>query len=448
VAIIAAAIFLLHPLAIESTVDVSDANDPLCLAFLLASVLAFLNRGNRRAWLASAASLTLFGLALLTKEIAIGFVAFIFLHTALFPPKRLRGGALLTALRTSTPYAALAAMYLLVRRIAIGATILHAKPVVSLTTLILTLPSVVWAYLQHFFLPTKQALYYDTPYVLDAGSRQFWLPMLGLVIVAGLILLAWKRTKSRVLVWGLCWGLLLLAPSLYGIAFFGNLGLAHDRYFYPAMAGVGISAAVLIAPVVRRKPAAVAAAVVATALCILTFQQQPQWKDNDALFSRAVQVAPGSPNPWLVLAGIRFDQERTAEAVEYANKGLALDPNYFAGLMLRASLTDHAGDTAQAERSLAAAIAVHPDRAEPHVMFAQLRFRQSRDLEGFAEFTKAIELFPNNLNYRLDLGNAYLRRNDIPSALSQYKAALLIAPEETGLHTMIAALERRRARQP
>jgi hypothetical protein len=448
VAIIATVIFLLHPLAIESTVDISDANDPLCLSFLLASVLALLNRSNGRAWLASAASLTLFGLALLTKEIAIGFVAFIFLHTALFPPKRLRGGALLTALRTSMPYAALAAMYLLVRRTVIGATIVHAKPVASVVTSILTLPSVVWTYLQHFLLPTKQALYYDTPYVLHAGSRQFWLPTLGLVIVAGLILLAWKRTRSRVFVWGLCWGLPLLAPSLYGIAFFGNLGLVHDRYFYPAMAGVAISAAVLIAPVLRRKSAAVVAAAVATALCILTFQQQTQWKDNDALFSRAVQVAPGSPNPWLVLAAIRSGQGRTAAAVEYANQGLALDPNCFTGLLLRASLTEHTGDTALAERSLAAAIAVRPDRAEPHVMFAQLRFRQSRDVEGFAEFNKAIELFPNNLNYRLDLGNAYLRRNDIPSALSQYKAASLIAPEETGLRTVIAALERPQARQP
>ncbi|MBZ5628156.1 MAG: glycosyltransferase family 39 protein [Acidobacteriia bacterium] len=448
VAIIATAIFLLHPLAIESTVAISDANDPLCLAFLLASFLAFLQRSHWRAWLATAASLALFALALLTKEIAIGFCAFIFLYAALFPPERLRGDALLSAVRTAIPYAGLTALYLVLRRIVVGATVLHAKPVVSVATFLLTLPSVVWAYLQHFFLPANLALYYDIPYVRHAGSRQFWLPTLALLIFAGLIYLAWKRTRSRVFLLGMSWALLLLAPSLYGIAFFGNLGLVHDRYFYPAMAGLGISAAVLIAPTLRRKPAAVAGAVVAVALCVLTFQQQPHWKDNEALFSRAVQVAPGSPNPALVLAGIRLGQGRTEEATGLANKAFALDPNGFPSLMFRASLADQRGDTAQAERSLAAAIAVRPDRAEPHAALAQLRFRQSRDLEGFAEFNKAIELFPNNFNYRLELGGAYLQRNDIASAISQYTAALLLAPEEAELRRAIAILERLQARRP
>lgn len=443
VAIIASAIFLLHPLAIESTVFISDANDPLCLVFLLAGFLTFLNRGKWRAWLAAAASLTLFALALLTKETAIAFIAFIFLYTVLFPPER-RGGALLAALRGALPYAGVAALYLMLRRIVVGAVTVRAEPVASISTTVLTLPSVIWTYLRHFFVPARLAFFYDTPYV-HSGSRRLWLPLLGLAIIAGLIWLAWKRTGSRVFVLGLGWSLLLLAPSLYGIAYFGNLGLVHDRYFYPAMAGVAIAAAVVIAPALQRKPAAIAAAVLATVLCLLTFQQQTQWKNDEALFARAVQVAPGSPNAWLGLAQVRLNQGRITEATELANRALALDAAHFSGLLLRASLAARAGDAAQAERILATAMALRPDRAESHALLAQLRFQQSRDAEGLAEFNKAVELVPNNLNYRLDLARAYLRRNDYSSALAQYKAALLIAPEEHALRAAIAALESRNA---
>ena len=453
VSIIAAAIFLLHPLAIESTVAIADANDPLCLVFLLASFLAFLklggktfprasNRSHWRPWLATLASLALFGLALLTKEIAIGFCGFIYLYAALYPCQSARWASWLSALRTAMPYAAVAALYLIVRRLVLGATVLCAEPVASVTTFLLTLPSVVWTYLRHFLLPANLALYYDTPYVLDASSQQFWKPTLALFIFTGLIYLAWRRTRSRVFLLGLGWGLLLMAPALYGIAFFDNIGLVHDRYFYPAMAGLGISTAVLIGPRARRKPAAVAVAVVTTVLCVLTFQQQPYWRDNEALFSRAVQVAPRSSNPLVALAGIRFSQGRTEEATALANKALSLDPDGFTNLMFSAFLADQRGDAAQAELYLATAIAVRPACAEPHVALAQLRFRQSRDEEGFTEFNKAIELYPNNINYRLDLAKAYLQRHDVPSAISQYKAALVIAPQESELRSAIARLER------
>jgi Flp pilus assembly protein TadD len=90
------------------------------------------------------------------------------------------------------------------------------------------------------------------------------------------------------------------------------------------------------------------------------------------------------------------------------NKALTLDPDGFTNLMFSAFLAEKRGDDVQAEHQLASAIAVRPACAEPHAALAQLRFRQSRDQEGFAEFNKAIELYPNNINYRLDIGTAYL----------------------------------------
>lgn len=444
-AIVATAIFLLHPLAVESTVCISDANDPLCLIFLLTSFLVFLNRQRWRAWMACTISLMLYALALLTKEIAVGFCAVIFIYEVLYRAAGAREHSRRRALQAAAPYAGVAILYLAVRRLAIGTTIVQATPAASVSTFFLTLPSVLWTYLHHFFVPVNLAIYYDTPYVQHAGSRQFLLPIVAIVAVGGVLYMSWRRTRSRALLLGLAWSLLMLAAPLYGTAYFGKLGLVHDRYFYPALAGIGISVGAVVGPYLRRRPVAIAAAALAITLVVLSFQQQVYWKDNEALFSRATEVAPNTAIPYLVMAGIRDSQGRTKEAATLAKHAFAIEPDALPSLTFAASMADRAGKTAEEEALLETAITRYPSRPEPHVMLAQLRFRQSRSEEAFAEFNKAVDLFPDNLNYRLDLARAYLGQNNVRSALAEYKSALAIAPQESGLRSLIDRLELREA---
>src|SRR5438105_15227089 len=104
-----------------------------------------------------AVSLGLFGLALLTKETAVGFAGVIFIYVAVFHEERSRRGALFEALRSSVPYAAVALLYLVIRRWVIGAAIVRAQPAASMATSLLTLPSVLRTYLRRLLVRSRRA---------------------------------------------------------------------------------------------------------------------------------------------------------------------------------------------------------------------------------------------------------------------------------------------------
>jgi Tfp pilus assembly protein PilF len=439
-ALIAAAIFLLHPLMVESTVWVSDANEPLCLVFLLASLLLLTRAADSRRRLAL--SLLLFALALLTKETAIVFVLCVFAYKAVFEVKETRRESIFEATKTSCGFAVVALVYFTVRRLVLGTAVLNAPPATSVGSSLLTLPSVLLTYVRNIAFPARLALFYDTPYLLKINSH-FAFAAMALIALAGLGLWLCWREKSRACAFGLLWGILLLGPSLYGIRYFADLGLVHDRYIYSSMAGFSIFAAVIAAPWLRKPPGIKVAAVVAIAGCALTLQQQNQWQSEDALYTRAAEVAPSSPAPWLLLANLKLAERNITQAQVLIDRSLALNPNYVAGRLRRASLFIASGLLPQAEADLQVAMTLRPDRADVHAWMAKLRWSQGRTAEAVVELKRAITMFPENLDYRIDLAHFYLESGDTPSAIAQYRAALQVAPHETELRTAILVLERR-----
>ena len=205
----------------------------------------------------------------------------------------------------------------------------------------------------------------------------------------------------------------------------------------------GVFAAVIAAPWLRKPPGIKVAAVVAIAGCALTLQQQNQWQSEDALYTRAAEVAPSSPAPWLLLANLKLAERNITQAQVLIDRSLALNPNYVAGRLRRASLFIASGLLPQAEADLQVAMTLRPDRADVHAWMAKLRWSQGRTAEAVVELKRAITMFPENLDYRIDLAHFYLESGDTPSAIAQYRAALQVAPHETELRTAILVLERR-----
>src|SRR4051812_22311888 len=157
-ALVAAAIFLLHPLQVESVAWPSAANESLAAIFIFASYLFFLrsnhdgstNRNLLLSWL-------MFALALLTKETAIIAPLMIFVFAWQYLPRNERAPRWITALATEAPYAIIAAIYLVARKLVLT----HVSPTelrTDMPTALTTLPSVTWLYLQHMFVPSRLAV--------------------------------------------------------------------------------------------------------------------------------------------------------------------------------------------------------------------------------------------------------------------------------------------------
>jgi uncharacterized membrane protein len=141
VALVAALIFGVHPIHVESVAWISGVCDPLYSVFFLAAFLAYLksreqNQQNATKW--KAIALLLCGFSLFSKEPAATFPAIVCAYEYLFGPGDRRKRAM-AALRASAAFVAVVVAYLVIRSgVTSGAQ--EAAPSVSMTTALLTIP--------------------------------------------------------------------------------------------------------------------------------------------------------------------------------------------------------------------------------------------------------------------------------------------------------------------
>jgi tetratricopeptide (TPR) repeat protein len=270
VALIAAAIFAVHPLQSEAVIYVWGRSIVLATVLCLAALLAWI---AGRSWTAVAC----FAAALLAKE-----------ECAAFP--------LLLWLLDRKRVAPIAAMLGL--SVAAGLRVIYATAVtpgapagvqagISPAAYLLAQGPVVWRYLRLFVLPFGFSV---DP---DVRIPPLWLGLGAWAALAILLALMW-RLRRPWFGW-LAGGLLLLAPSS---SIFPAADLAADRRMYLPMIGLTAAAGMLLAAVGRR---AVAAAAVA-ALTALSIGRTQVWMTEESLWREAIRRAPEKVRPKIQLA--------------------------------------------------------------------------------------------------------------------------------------------------
>ncbi len=180
-ALIAALIFGLHPVHIESVAWISGITDPLLALFLLPAFLCYLNAreqaAHRRSWLAG--SLALYGLAMLSKETALILPILIFTFEWLWQDAPGPSGLRLVFERTRTaaariiPFLLLTFVYLAVRWHVLEG-LGHTMVPLGVWTIIFTWPHLLMFYLCHLIWPFNLSVFYNVPYVRMPGLGAFY----------------------------------------------------------------------------------------------------------------------------------------------------------------------------------------------------------------------------------------------------------------------------------
>ena len=274
-ALLAAAIFAVHPMQAEAVNYVWGRSIVLATLLCLACLLAWL---DGRLWEAVA----WFALALLAKEECAAFPLAMWL---LLPAKDAAGRR-----RTLPPLAAMNALAL-----AAGARVVYATTVTPGAFAGLQAGITPWKYLLAqgpVTLRYLRLLVAPYGFTVDPEIRvpALWLGLVAWMAVAALCVAAW-RLRNR---WFLA-GLLLLLPSS---SIFPAADLAADRRMYLPMLAFAAAAALLLE---RIKPAAVAAVMMA-ALAVLSITRTQVWMSERSLWTEAVRRAPGKVRPKIQLA--------------------------------------------------------------------------------------------------------------------------------------------------
>lgn len=428
-AAIVAAVWSLHPVTVEPVAWATGRKVLLSAFFSLLALLAHLRSGRGKAYAFRAAAVLLFALSCLSN-VAAAATAAIFAAEE-YACRRARGR---TALIRAWPFFLIGIAAVLLK---LWARRGHPEaPPEILWTSARWLPTALEGFgrnLAALLFPLRLGPRYASSLAAFPWPAAFWLGLSAAVLsLAGLRKL---RPRSASF-FALLWYLIALTPT------FGLLRhhiLRADRYLYlPAAALVLLGAS---APTVSgggRKRSAVLA--LAGLLCLetaLTIRQTRFWRDDVALWSRALRIEPENALAFDYLGEALLGRGRTDEAIADFQRAIALRPGIADSHRNLGSALIRKGKTPEAVAAFRRAVAIQPGSAENRFRLAEALAESGNREEARGEYDEAIRLRPDRPEYRS--GPAYLREieGDLPGAEKLYREALGAFPGSWRLHNLL-----------
>jgi tetratricopeptide (TPR) repeat protein len=424
---VAAAIFGLHPLRVESVAWVAERKDVLSGLFFFLTLLLYARWTESRSRRLYVAALATFAIGLTAKGMLVT-LPFVLLLIDYWPLNRydLKRGIVEKIPFFVILIPGLALTFLTQKKIeAIAATEL-VSPAARIANAVLS----YLAYIGKIFWPSHLAIPYPLRIVLSRSDVA-----VGAVILIAITIVAWLFRARRYLLTGWLWYLGMLVP-VSGLVQIGSQSMA-DRYTYLPSVGLTFAVVWLVADLVRSRAALIAAAAVTLiALGVVAFIQVGYWKNSETLFRHSLAVTEKNRIAHtyygLALLETRAYDEAAAEfrAALELNPGDDLAHNGL-GTALAAS-----GKTTQSEAELRAAIARRPNDIDAYRSLGRLLLSSGRKDEAVPILEKAIALRPDP-GTRAELAVA---RGNTEAAIIIYRDAVKATPGVPEAHNDLAAM--------
>lgn len=442
-AAIGCAVFLVHPVQVESVAWVSQRKNLLAMLFVLAGFHAYLNHKNRTgkdniSWYV--ASIFLCCLALLAKSVAVVFPFMLILYSLLIPaiPERLKQQT------DKIPYLlAAASIGILTVAIqtpgAVGGRVEY--PHNALLTLPLTMSQVFVRYLCTLGWPSPSAL--NIVYTIPLVKSLDLYTCFALSVIASAAAIGWYlRRRSRQLFFWYCLFFLGLLPVSQIVPLVTRM---NDRYLYFPMLGIAGMIGYLYgehltsARTAAAKKCAVACAVtIITLLSLASYQRGLVWKNSITLFSDAVKK---DPNQFLLLIGLAEAYRtvgNTGEAIRYYEKAsihgfLSEVESYH---MAQAYLRQ--GDHEKAYKHIWGFMLKNRDSKEGFLMLGEYYGMTGNYAEAEKQLLTYLQAVPDAPDGLFILGKIYYMQGDINRAGQYFNKALSTGDNSPNLHFAMA----------
>ena len=421
-ALVAAALWAVHPMTTEAVTYITGRSESLCATFYLGAVLCWVRWRRSGDLFQLALALGSFLLAAATKEVAATIPATLLVLELVLPGPRPVG---------KRGWLALIPFWLLLLGGAVARKLIYGVFTTEQwlrpwDVQLATEAEVVLRYVQLWLAPIGQSVFHDHPPasgLLDPGALLAAALLLSAVGVA-----LWQRGQRPWLALGLGWFLILLAPSSSFVPLKETMA-EHRAY----LSGWGLCLVLvlglrpLLAP--RRR---LAAAVVAVAVLLLlggTHLRNRAWKSEATLWKSAVERNPESAEAWYGYGdALRFSGSFDS-AIEAYEEAVALDDLFLDAWNNMGIALAEQGQVEEARRIWLTTLRKHPSYCRAHNNLGWLHYRLQAWEDAIAEFRSTLQYCPENTQAHFALGNIYYGpRREPQRALHHYHAVLEIDP--------------------
>ena len=404
---LAAAIFAVHPVQVESVAWISELKNVLMGFFFLLTLwmwIEYVDPTKRHRSLFYLGALIFYFLALFAKATACTLPAALLLILWL-KEKPIRWRVWLEIL----PFIALA---LGVGLLAVWWEKYHqgTRVLVSLTPIerVLVASRAVWFYLSKLFWPSDLIFIYPQ-WKIDPGSAVAYIGLIAAAATAVVIYFG-HRFFGRGIEVAALFFLATLAPVAgFVMLFTFRYTFVADHYQYLASIGpIALASASLVTLSRSSKtlqwPVVAGGFAILICLGLLTWRQSATYRDLETLWRTTIAKNPTCWMAYNNLGVVQFEKGNSDDAIEKYEQSLRLNPDY-----------------AEARYNLGSAL-----------------LQKGKIDDAIAQCQKALELGPNDPDAHVVIGNAFMARRDIDGAISQYTQALALRAEDSNAHYNLA----------
>jgi tetratricopeptide (TPR) repeat protein len=436
---LAAAIFALHPVQVESVAWITEQKNVLSLLFFLLALLAwieFVEERPKRRWQFYLLSLFFYALALFSKTTACTLPAalLLILWWKGKPVNRVRLAQVLPFLVLGVGMGLVTVWWERYHQGTQGALFSYGLP-----ERVLIASHAIWFYVGKLVWPVN--LTFSYPHWTINLSDPFaygWL-----VAGAGLCVAIYfaRRFTGRGVEVAAIFYVATLSPLLGFIMLYTFwFSFVADHYQYIAsigplaLAAGGITTALRILGTGKRFLKPVFCGVLLLTLGVLTWRQGGMYANLGTLWGTTVARNPNSFLAHNNLGNVFFRSGRMDEAIEQYQKALAIQPRYALALNNLGNVFFRNGCADEAIEQYQKALAIQPGDPATYDNLGKALLKKGRVDEALACFQKALASQPDDAATHDYLGNALLKQGQVDEAMAHFQRALAIQPDNAEFH--------------
>ena len=406
---LAAGIFALHPVQVESVAWISELKNMLSGLFVLSSALLYLKFDESRKRSEYAGALALFALALLSKTVIATVPAALLVIFWWKRGKLVWKKDVIPLLPFFALGIAAGVLTAWMEQTRVGA---HGNEfALSFLDRWLIAGRAFWFYLAKLLWPTKLTFIYPRWHISQLIWWQYLFPISAFILLAVLWKLRnrWRGPLAALLIFG---GILFPALGFLNVYPFIYSYVADHFQYIASIAVITLAAAGITLLIDRffTKSSPLIRFAFPMALLLglgtLTWQQAHIYRDAETLYLATLHH---NPDCWLAennLVSIYLAKGKNDEALIHAEEALRL----------------------------------RPQDVQPHIAVGDVLLRKRQIAEAVAQYKKALTIQPDFPEAYSHLGSAYLLSGRYTDAITQYQKTLRLAPRSVAAHNNLAWL--------
>ncbi|MGH7729694.1 MAG: tetratricopeptide repeat protein [Candidatus Eiseniibacteriota bacterium] len=449
--LVAAALFLLHPLQTQAVTYVVQRLASLAAMFYLSALACYVQARLSPRWsgrlLWGSASLSLALLALFSKENAATLpLAIVLVEFACFRHERRSGSRLaLGAIGSLALVWLLAALAFQGNPLSLRSMgqVASQSATISRESYLATQLPILWTYLRLFLWPVGLHLDYPSGPLRHFTEVTPWLALGGHLVVIALALVAW-RTRPLATFGALFYYLGHAVES--SVIPIPELAFEHRAYL--PNAGLCLVAGwALLAELPRwsrgTRPAAAATLLVLGVLAVMTWQRNQLWRDPVAFWRDNTERAPTKARGWgnlgkhLVLAGRAGEGEGALrESMRlHAVAGDEVEPLDVVNLAMALQALGRDREALALVEHQLEVPRLGSARAMLLLSKGNILFREGRLVEAEESFGNALRILPHSLPVQINLASTLAQMGRFAEAESLYRSVLAADPDDADVRT-------------